>query len=204
MFIDEEELGNDGADFETKTLETQNDLPFIGDHGSPKQMKDEDESNSSMVFSERQCEDWTAKFEPIKDKSGTNASGSLVDAGKIVLEMDVERVLEEQETLDLFCPNCNSCITKRVILRKRKRIVADLPVDAAEYEEIQPILPSGVEASPGAFVANDPSNDIGTDVFRCLSCFSFLIPKGKTLSQTHKLTSTIYTLYSVIWSVMPI
>ncbi|KAH1214289.1 Membrane protein of ER body-like protein [Glycine max] len=36
-------------------------------------------------------------------------------------EFDVEAVLAKQETHDLFCPNCSSCITKRVILTKRKR-----------------------------------------------------------------------------------
>ncbi|KAL3034654.1 hypothetical protein AAZX31_02G206500 [Glycine max] len=36
-------------------------------------------------------------------------------------EFDVEAVLAKQETHDLFCPNCRSCITKRVILKKRKR-----------------------------------------------------------------------------------
>ncbi|XP_075494780.1 membrane protein of ER body-like protein [Primulina tabacum] len=38
-------------------------------------------------------------------------------------EVDVERVLQKQMTHDLYCPNCNSCITRRVILRKRKRRV---------------------------------------------------------------------------------
>ncbi|XP_073016634.1 membrane protein of ER body-like protein [Primulina eburnea] len=38
-----------------------------------------------------------------------------------VTEIDVEQVLHKQTTHDLFCPNCNSCITRRVILRKRKR-----------------------------------------------------------------------------------
>jgi len=36
-------------------------------------------------------------------------------------EFDVETVLQKQETHDLFCPNCHSRITKRVILKKRKR-----------------------------------------------------------------------------------
>ena len=42
-------------------------------------------------------------------------------SGMDVTELDVERVLEKQNTHDLYCPNCNSCITRRVILRKRKR-----------------------------------------------------------------------------------
>nr|KYP53790.1 hypothetical protein KK1_024364 [Cajanus cajan] len=41
-------------------------------------------------------------------------------------ELDVEAVLSKQETHDLFCPNCKSCITKRVILRKRKRNIPNI------------------------------------------------------------------------------
>ncbi|RDY09826.1 Membrane protein of ER body-like protein, partial [Mucuna pruriens] len=41
-------------------------------------------------------------------------------------EFDVEAVLAKQETHDLFCPNCHSCITKRVILKKRKRNIHKL------------------------------------------------------------------------------
>ncbi|KAI4384895.1 hypothetical protein MLD38_002981 [Melastoma candidum] len=33
-------------------------------------------------------------------------------------EYDVENVLEKQNTHNLFCPNCKSCITRRVILRR--------------------------------------------------------------------------------------
>uniref|UniRef100_A0A0A9D8S8 Uncharacterized protein n=1 Tax=Arundo donax TaxID=35708 RepID=A0A0A9D8S8_ARUDO len=47
-----------------------------------------------------------------------------VTKGKVnIEEYDLEKILDEQETHDLYCPNCNSCITRRVILRKRKRTV---------------------------------------------------------------------------------
>lgn len=187
MYTDEKKPANDEADFDTKNIEIQTGIPFVGDYGSSEHMKTENQSTLPMVFSEGQHEDGTAKFEPIMDRSSTNANGSLVDVGKIVVEMDVERVLEDQETHDLYCPNCNSCITKRVILRKRKRVVRDLKLDA-KREKIPPLLhPSDdVETSPDAAVANDPIHETGSDVFRCLSCFSFFIPTGRTLSQILK------------------
>ncbi|XXG67026.1 hypothetical protein AAC387_Pa06g0462 [Persea americana] len=177
LFTDEKKPANDEADFDTKNIEIQTGIPFVGDYGSPEHMKTENQSTFPMVFSEGQHEDGTAKFEPIMDRSSTNANGSLVDVGKIVVEMDFERVLEEQETHDLYCPNCNSCITKRVILRKRKRVVRDLKFDA-KREKIQPLLlqSDDVETSPDASVANDLRHETGSDVFRCLSCFSFFIP----------------------------
>ncbi|KAE9608788.1 hypothetical protein Lalb_Chr08g0239371 [Lupinus albus] len=44
-------------------------------------------------------------------------------------DFNVEVVLAKQETHDLFCPNCKSCITKRVILRKRKRNIPKLDTE---------------------------------------------------------------------------
>ncbi|KAL5737202.1 hypothetical protein ACOSQ2_031990 [Xanthoceras sorbifolium] len=40
-----------------------------------------------------------------------------------ITDLDVERVLQKQNTHDLYCPNCNSCITRRVLLRRRRRRV---------------------------------------------------------------------------------
>ncbi|GLT48365.1 hypothetical protein SLA2020_219960 [Shorea laevis] len=37
-------------------------------------------------------------------------------------ELDVEGVLKKQNTHDLYCPNCNSCITRRVILIRKPKI----------------------------------------------------------------------------------
>lgn len=88
-----------------------------------------------------------------------------------VSELDLEKVLEEQETHDLFCPNCHSCITKRVILRKRKRRVQDF-----QYEE----RPEKLHARPNIVASSteiaEASHDDGPEVFRCLSCFSFFVP----------------------------
>lgn len=41
-------------------------------------------------------------------------------------DLDVERVLQKQNTHDLYCPNCNSCITTRVVLRRRRRRVRNI------------------------------------------------------------------------------
>lgn len=83
---------------------------------------------------------------------------------------DLERILDEQDTHDLYCPNCNSCITKRVILRKRKRTV----------KEIQHDVPSKkAHEEPDHLTNRDDARE--PDIFRCLSCFSFFSPIGKQL-----------------------
>lgn len=95
-------------------------------------------------------------IDPAMDMSGAVVNGGLVNLNKTVVEMDVEKVLEEQDTHDLYCPNCNSCITKRVILRKRKRTLQDPQVDS-KREKTQPLLHPDMEASPDTTVANDRS-----------------------------------------------
>ncbi|CAH1423490.1 unnamed protein product [Lactuca virosa] len=58
-------------------------------------------------------------------------------------EFDVETVIKKQETHNLFCPNCNSCITKRVILRKRKRKIP-VPGEIAKRNNPETSNPSEV------------------------------------------------------------
>lgn len=160
-------------DFEQKNLENQN----VGNYRNPKHAKAESQSSSLLTISEGQHENGSAEFDPVKD-----INGSLFNVNKMAVEMDIEKVLEEQDTHDLYCPNCNSCITKRVILRKRKRTSRDPQVDTRR-EKTQPLLRPDMEASTDTTVATDPSHETEPDVFRCLSCFSFFIPMGKFFSQ---------------------
>ncbi|KAK6155440.1 hypothetical protein DH2020_009688 [Rehmannia glutinosa] len=97
---------------------------------------------------------------------------------------------------DLYCPNCNSCITKRVILRKRKRRIriSDEEIKRNKTESaVESLLGKGsVKSSRDQVLHTDvvEDNDTqiplldedererGPDIFRCLSCFSFFIPTG--------------------------
>ncbi|XP_012568424.1 membrane protein of ER body-like protein isoform X3 [Cicer arietinum] len=115
-------------------------------------------------------------------------------------EFDVELILSKQDTHDLFCPNCKSCITKRVILKKRKRNVHVLDnkakrdkfdnvinstitneVNQSDYEnvtsEIITLDPSPPLAADDVDVYDHPEKEV--EVFRCLSCLSIFIPSGK-------------------------
>ncbi|KZV41076.1 membrane protein of ER body-like protein [Dorcoceras hygrometricum] len=113
-----------------------------------------------------------------------------------VTETDVERVLQKQTTHDLYCPNCNSCITQRVILRKRKRgirlsaqdikrnkleAVADskLHVNSSQVSSTVVHETDYVGVDTSTLVAtNDTEHDREPELFRCLSCFSFFFPTG--------------------------
>ncbi|KAK3128154.1 hypothetical protein QOZ80_6BG0457670 [Eleusine coracana subsp. coracana] len=107
------------------------------------------------------------EIEVEKDENETNSKVNIE-------EYDLEKILDEQETHDLYCPNCKSCITRRVILRKRKRTVKQaLRDDPPKKTQISE--PSG-DASNQMDVERDDQD--APEVFRCLSCFTFFIPTG--------------------------
>ncbi|CAN6209045.1 unnamed protein product [Urochloa humidicola] len=107
------------------------------------------------------------EIEVEKDENGTKDEVNIE-------EYDLEKILDEQETHDLYCPNCKSCITRRVILKKRKRTARqakrDEPPKKTQLEE------------PSANVSNQTPtanhDQESPEVFRCLSCFTFFIPTG--------------------------
>ncbi|KAG0453201.1 hypothetical protein HPP92_025865 [Vanilla planifolia] len=110
--------------------------------------------------------------EPETKNGEFNVTVKVVKLGET--ELDLEKVLEEQETYDLLCPNCRSCITRRVILRKRKRSIPDIS-HVERPEKQQSVEPDDSAASAG-IAEKSPDNE--PDVFRCLSCFSIFIPTG--------------------------
>nr|GMC68354.1 membrane protein of ER body-like protein isoform X2 [Ipomoea batatas] len=111
-------------------------------------------------------------------------------------DYDVQNVLRKQNTHDLYCPNCHSCITRRVILRKRKRKVrissedvkrnkletanesksyvspTQLSSDQCHDEPLISLDDTPISAASGYHRDREP------EIFRCLSCFSFFIPTG--------------------------
>ncbi|XP_038711111.1 membrane protein of ER body-like protein isoform X2 [Tripterygium wilfordii] len=109
-------------------------------------------------------------------------------------DYDIERVIEKQNTHDLYCPNCHSCITRKVILRRRKLKIrgrkpkrdatqtifhSELgantapPVDDQEHGIID------ISSNGGTVpAASDNDHVQQRDIFRCLSCFSIFIPTG--------------------------
>lgn len=94
-------------------------------------------------------------------------------------ESEVERILRLQETHDLVCPVCRSCITKRVILRKRKRTSIISSSETWETEARDD------DESSGEQVVDNNANDIVVEEYEnygCLSCFTFLFRRGIPLS----------------------
>ncbi|XP_073131411.1 membrane protein of ER body-like protein isoform X2 [Henckelia pumila] len=97
-------------------------------------------------------------------------------------EADVERLLQKQTTHDLYCPNCNSCITRRVILRKRNRRVQlpdeDFKRNKTESAAVSKSGSCSAQAPDDELAEDDTVRETGSVLFRCLSCFSLFIPTG--------------------------
>ncbi|KAL5977558.1 hypothetical protein ACLOJK_041456 [Asimina triloba] len=165
------------------------EITYIDDGKSPMNMKTESQLDSTFIDSKGYGESGMTALEPVKEVIGESSHGILVQSvkevigesshgilvhsGKTIVEMDVERVLEEQDTHDLYCPHCNSCITRRVILSKRKRTMGGLP-SGTKRERTEPLLQPGFSESPAA--TDEASHVTCPDVFTCLSCFSIFIP----------------------------
>ncbi|XVF51134.1 hypothetical protein PTKIN_Ptkin04bG0160200 [Pterospermum kingtungense] len=108
-----------------------------------------------------------------------------------LMELDVEKVLEKQNTHDLYCPNCNSCITRRVILCRKPRIsnrrhkpkpgkkldvIPNSKADGQSGDIDTPEISSNVPTMTSDEQNNGTAQD--QEAFSCLSCFSLFIPIG--------------------------
>nr|XP_010934615.1 membrane protein of ER body-like protein isoform X4 [Elaeis guineensis] len=188
QFAAEKDATNGKVYFRTKKFHGQEDIPVQEANNILKNTKVENGSNSQH-YSEGYSENEITRSQHEIDG---DKEIKIVKKSEIkVSDVDLERVLEEQDTHDLFCPNCNSCITRRVILRKRKRSersAEETESDASEKKTHK--VPHDVDSSLVTAEKTD-LDDREPDVFRCLSCFSFFIPTaGSTLPEESHTSSS--------------
>ncbi|GLU12141.1 hypothetical protein SLE2022_288460 [Rubroshorea leprosula] len=100
-------------------------------------------------------------------------------------ELDVEGVLRKQNTHDLICPNCHSCITRTVILRRRRKPKIHRKPKPAGNQFLESTETQGeVITDPNSSATATPAPDEHDkdeereEAIKCLSCFSFCIPTG--------------------------
>ncbi|KAH6813626.1 hypothetical protein C2S51_022644 [Perilla frutescens var. frutescens] len=155
-------------------------------------IEESDISSTNLHPSDSSSQEGGTSYEPSKEIE--SAEIDLINEDDLeITELDVERVIQKQTTHDLFCPNCKSCITKRVILRKRKRRIR---IPDEEVKRSKPGTVTGPKL--GTVSAQSPEDQVheegevgdndaqldedergrGPFIFRCLSCFSIFIPTG--------------------------
>lgn len=95
---------------------------------------------------------------------------------------NLETLLAIQEKYELYCPSCSSCITRKVILRKKEHgklvdLYADLkPYESTDIEEIEPPVKLHV---PETLIENGDQEDKKEGyIFTCLACLKYYIRKG--------------------------
>ncbi|GAA0147846.1 transporter [Lithospermum erythrorhizon] len=168
----------------------------VTDYQHEEHTKDDSFSSSSLQSSGVIDNINTTSKDTSTLKETENADTDLIDESALdVEEIDLEKVLQKQKTHDLYCPNCNSCITRRVILRKRKRGTRPLGEDfirnkpEAEIQteagtgSLEPINnegPVSSNARNSTTITPEETYDRDRDpeIFRCLACFSFFMPTG--------------------------
>ncbi|KAG6541796.1 hypothetical protein Mapa_016809 [Marchantia paleacea] len=118
------------------------------------------------------------------------------------LEDEIERILRNQKTHELTCPVCDSCVTKRLIIRKRKRssttddahrlakarksceqAISSLikrrhEVYEAHKESILSQPPSHSPTTVIVDVDTDPEDEECWGCLPCFPCFSFFYERG--------------------------
>ncbi|EFJ32560.1 hypothetical protein SELMODRAFT_439555 [Selaginella moellendorffii] len=107
------------------------------------------------------------------------------------LEYDLERILKEQTSHHLLCPNCGSCITRRVILKKRKRTSTggvSLSADQAKaqkLEEAESVTlppPPSTESPRGVALRDQEHEEEESEAWGCLACFSIFFRKARAFA----------------------
>lgn len=128
---------------------------------------------------------YTLNNAPQSVDNGSVNHGLTEDPLPEVEEFDVERVIQKQETHDFYCPNCNSCITKRVVLKRRKRKIQDISPseDAGSFPTPAQTAPPPSDGIVQGTDENEPLPDDGAldepiYAITCLSCLSVFLPCG--------------------------
>lgn len=112
----DEELNLKTNEFEIPSTETNN--------GNRKHLENESLSGLSPVTVQKLHDKKINNLEDLQNTPQGDAEVDLIEEiDNEFTDLDVERVLQKQNTHDLYCPNCNSCITTRVVLHRRRRRV---------------------------------------------------------------------------------
>ncbi|KAJ7959489.1 Membrane protein of ER body-like protein [Quillaja saponaria] len=198
--------GHGESDVIVENFDIQNSIGNEVNHQYTKTWEDKIPSGPKLLSLENSCD-----IQTTTDKNFNNDTSEKVGLDVIqeidhqLREIDVEALLEKQETHDLYCPNCNSCITRRVILHKRKRKTHNLDsktkrdkfeaigssefVGTSTYAANQggnavtsSAIGSTISSADGCNPESEPVlSDTEPEVFRCLACFSIFVPTGNGL-----------------------
>ncbi|TXG48634.1 hypothetical protein EZV62_024509 [Acer yangbiense] len=138
----DEELNLKTNEFEIPSTETNN--------GNRKHLENESLSGLSPVTVQKLHDKKINNLEDLQNTPQGDAEVDLIEEiDNEFTDLDVERVLQKQNTHDLYCPNCNSCITTRVVLRRRRRRVRNIRYKTKPVNNLE--TPTELDASYQGF-----------------------------------------------------
>ncbi|XP_021725742.1 membrane protein of ER body-like protein [Chenopodium quinoa] len=172
---------NNGGDRETDIESNTSSVTKNPEISSGLRFVLDDSSNGDNVKSSEfyNGENMVNKTQVISDQNEIVETGQSQEVEPEIDEYEVERVIRKQETHDLICPNCRECITKRVILKRRKRTYAKISEDEPNIGRIpHPIDPDTDKGKPENKLPSGEQASDSIDAVSCFSCFSIFVPKG--------------------------
>ncbi|XP_022762603.1 membrane protein of ER body-like protein [Durio zibethinus] len=175
-----------------RNSETQSDIPKIlsleSNHQRVKNVQDQNIFRLIPAPVEQLHEETNMSSKHFYNATKADVSVDLSgETEEVLMELDVEK----QNTHDLICPNCNACITRRVILRRRKPKISNKHHKPKPVKKLD-LIPNSVGDGRGGDTpeiysnvsptpAPDEQNN-GTEqeqeAFGCTSCYSLFIPIG--------------------------
>lgn len=171
----------------------------MSETGSDNEPVSDHESGTNEETGYNRLESNTVNLPNVENETQQNAEDGEIEeeeeenSERSSLELEeksnLEKLLATQENYELYCPSCSLCITRRVILKKRKHgkdidLSADLkpnvPVvdESTDIEEIEP--PVKVNVPETRIEDDDQGNKEEGLMFTCLACLKNFIRLGES------------------------
>ncbi|XP_059594105.1 membrane protein of ER body-like protein isoform X4 [Vitis vinifera] len=154
-FVLEKNSSDEGLDVTAKITDIRKSLSTVINHQNGENIRDESLPCNLSTFDES-YEERITRFKPSDSEIIERASIDLIKETDEETEFELERLLEKPNSHKFYCPNCNACIEKIILLRReQERLLAAVN----NLERSEPI----------------------ETTFTCTSCYTFLVFIGNQL-----------------------
>ena len=148
-FVLEKNSSDEGLDVTAKITDIRKSLSTVINHQNGENIRDESLPCNLSTFDES-YEERITRFKPSDSEIIERASIDLIKETDEETEFELERLLEKPNSHKFYCPNCNACIEKIILLRReQERLLAAVN----NLERSEPI----------------------ETTFTCTSCYTFLV-----------------------------
>ncbi|CAH8342481.1 unnamed protein product [Eruca vesicaria subsp. sativa] len=148
---------------------------------------EEEEEEEYKEDEEEKDKDKEVEEEKDKEEEEEKEKNSEITSSESEEKSNLETLLATQEKYELYCPSCSSCITRKVIIRKKEDgKLVDFYADLTSYESRSDIEvePPVKPHAPDTFIKNDDKENTKDGyIFACLTCLKDYIKLGTKFLQ---------------------